>query len=231
MKKKPVVCLIDEDPVVEKGWARSLGAEASLKCYRDPAHLVRAGKKDRELYAGFSCVIMGRYFRNSGFDVISSDIPNLLRAELTAPLFLNWQGYVTKEELNSKFDGKLFHRYGVKWQTLRLRIQKFERLVKEKSILDTPVPQKAIALDKMRTRSRKERCESLLQNMAHKASGNHRQKLEYLAVSDLPSGVTLLESLYQRLMTTKEVEPGCPSEYIASSPVIARRILQEALND
>ena len=40
------------------------------------------------------------------------------------PIFLNWQGYVSKIQLEKCFDGKIFYRFGIRWPTLRDRIKR-----------------------------------------------------------------------------------------------------------
>ena len=127
MKEKPIVCLIDEDEHVKIGWEKSLAHDATLLYFQDHLELFNQATRDENLIKSVSCIIIGRYFRFINLDIVKSSVTNTLRSSTTVPIFLNWQGYITKEEVNSKFDGKLFHRYGVKWQTLRLRIQKFEK--------------------------------------------------------------------------------------------------------
>ena len=146
-------------------------------------------------------------------------------------ILLNWQGYVTKDEVNSKFDGKLFHRYGVKWQTLRLRIQKFEK--NQRMTRKLPPSKEFKITEKQRQQvssiSRPDKCGEILKSMAKKATGPHREKIEFYAYHDRKTGVKLLEAIYNRLLTDKNRPETCPSWYINSSPVIAQRILKEAL--
>lgn len=233
MKKKPIVCVIDDDPNVRLGWRQSLGQDATLIDFRNHKDFLKASEKDPSLISSLQCVIVGRYFKEIDFDMVSSDIPQLIRNSGSGPVFLNWQGYITKEELSNNFDGKLFHKYGVKWQTLRLRIQKFEKCQKQKKhvtdaypILTAQSPQKS---EKKKSSSRPERCEELLKMMASNAKGSHREKIEYLATQDQQSGIALLEAIYNRLVTDKNTPPTCPSRYINSSPVIAKRMLHDAL--
>src|SRR5690606_37737062 len=121
--------------------------------------------------------------KEHNFDLVASEIPRRLKNLGCGPIFLNWQGYLAKEELEASFDGKLFHRYGVKWQTLRLRIQKFEKAQKLKKTtpelqplrpLVAPVESKHIA-------SRPQRCDEVLRIMASNAAGSHREKIEFYA--------------------------------------------------
>jgi hypothetical protein len=65
--------------------------------------------------------------------------------------------------------------------------------------------------------------------MARKATGPHKEKIEYYAYQDQKTGVQLLEAIYNRLLTDKDRPTTCPSKYINSSPVIAQRILHETL--
>lgn len=242
MKQKPSVCLLDEDKSVGIGWEQALGEDASLHYYQDHLELFNAASANKELIPSFSCIIVGRYFKHLGIDTVTSIIPDNLKAQGAQAIFLNWQGYVTKEEVNNKFDGKLFHRYGVKWQTLRLRVQKFEKVQKNtqcKKIISTPshqiesVPQmksqdKALKILINET-SRPIKCSEILKEMARNAYGTHKEKIEHFAYQDTDNGIKLLEAIYDRLLADKNRPSSCPSQYINSSPVIAKRILKEAL--
>lgn len=233
MKQKPIVCLIDEDDKVKRGWEQALGVDALLQYYPDHLELFNHSAREKDLIKNFSCVIIGRHFKQLNLDVVSSNVPDNLKSAGAGPIFLNWQGYITKDEVNSKFDGKLFHRYGVKWQTLRLRIQKFEKTQKfptEKM----PITEKYARVYENKcketaTASRPEKCSALLKEMASKADGIHREKIEFYAYRDVVSGRQLLEAIYNRLLTDKNRPETCPSRYINSSPVIAQRILHNAL--
>ena len=232
MKKKPIVCVIDESDEVRKGWKDSLGQDARLVDFRDHVELVAAAESDPTLVASLHCIIVGRYFKHlGGFDIVTSDALQGLKQSHCGPIFLNWQGYITKEELASSFDGKLFHRYGVKWQTLRLRIQKFEKIQKNRTRCLEPLVEMEVKKGQQEkpTSSRPERCFEILKLMAANASGSHREKIEYFAQHDRKSGIQLLEAIYNRLVTDKNARPGCPSRYINSSPVIAKRMLRDAL--
>lgn len=224
MKHKPIICLIDEDENVRLGWSRALSQDASLVYYQDHLELLNHATRDKGLVTSFSCIIMGRYFKHLNLDIVTSEVPDMIRKVGGGPLFLNWQGYITKEEVHSRFDGKLFHRYGVKWQTLRLRIQKFEKTLRShRKNMDLGRGQ-AIILD-----NKPEKCCQLLRSMAQNASGQHRDKIEFYAQHDKDTGIKLLEAIYNRLLTDKNRPSTCPSRYINSSPVIAQRILHEAL--
>ncbi len=231
MKEKPIACLIDEDENVKIGWSKTLGNDANLIYFQDHLELFNQATRDETLISSFSCIIIGRYFRHINLDIVNSSVPETLRTSGAGPVLLNWQGYITKEEVNAKFDGKLFHRYGVKWQTLRLRIQKFEK--SQKTTRRTVSDEKHNGFLENRFRqqdiSKPEKCTELLKLMARKASGVHKEKIEYYAYQDQKTGVQLLEAIYNRLLTDKNRPSTCPSKYINSSPVIAQRILRETL--
>jgi hypothetical protein len=241
MKPKPIVCLLDEDKEVQLGWQQALGIDADLYAYSDHHQLLAAAAEQRDLVPSFSCIIVGRYFKGINVDVVASNVPDLIREQGGGPILLNWQGYITKEEVMSKFDGKLFHRYGVKWQTLRLRIQKFERHTqqvrpaKSNDHASFEMDDPSIDFEPPKPRSmfenasRPERCEFVLKLMAKAAQGRHREKIEHYIRKDPMTGVRLLEAIYDRLLTDKNRPLDCPSRYINTSPVIAKRILHEAL--
>lgn len=231
MKQKPLICLLDEDPDVRFGWETSLGVDAQLYYFQDHLELFNAAAGQKELIPSFSCVIMGRYFRHINLDVVTSNVPELLREQGAGPIFLNWQGYVTKEEVNVKFDGKLFHRFGVKWQTLRLRVQKFEKNLKSfKPVFEVKKEAQSHFFNKPASSiSRPDKCLEILKTMARNAQSPHREKIEFFAFKDPKKGIELLEAIYDRLLTDKNRPENCPSRYINSSPIIAKRILKEAL--
>lgn len=232
MKQKPLVCLIDEDPFVKEGWSRSLKNDATLHYFRDHLGVFKRAAMERNLIPSYSCIIMSRFYQHLNLDIINSAIPETLKSSGAGPIFLNWQGYVFKEDLMRKFDGKLFHKYGVRWQTLRLRIQKYEKKnhANKQVISDWPVKtNKVIKQDSRSLVSRPERCNAILRSMAQNASGTHREKIESYVERDQKTGIALLEAIYNRLVTDKNRPETCPSKYINSSPVIAKRILQEAL--
>ena len=235
MKEKPVVCLIDEDENVKTGWAHALGNEAQLVYFQDHLELFNQASRDNNLILSFACIIVGRYFKQINIDLVNASVTETLKASGAGPIFLNWQGYITKEEVNAKFDGKLFHRYGVKWQTLRLRIQKFEKSRKSfRATEKNEVSDKHSGFLESNLKyegvSKPEKCAELLKIMARKAAGAHKEKIEYYAYQDQKLGMQLLEAIYNRLLTDKNRPTTCPSRYINSSPVIAQRILQDALS-
>jgi hypothetical protein len=231
MKEKPTVCLIDEDDNVRIGWTKTLGSDANLLYFQDHLELLNQAAREPGLIQSLACIIAGRYFHHIKLDIVKSNVPNTLKASGAGALFLNWQGYITKDEVNTKFDGKLFHRYGVKWQTLRLRIQKFDKAQKntKKPVYDSTqlgflnkgIPDAGV--------SKPEKCTELLKLMARRASGSHKERIEFYAYQDQRTGMQLLEAIYNRLLTDKNRPTSCPSRYINSSPVIAQRILHEAL--
>ena len=114
MRHKPIVCLIDEDENVKLGWQKALANDAKLLYFQDHLELFNQLTRDSELISSFNCIIIGRYFKHLNLDVLNSNVTEPLRSAGGEPIFLNWQGYITKDEVNSKFDGRLFHRYGVK---------------------------------------------------------------------------------------------------------------------
>ena len=232
MKPKPLVCLLDEDPDVRHGWETSLNPDAQLFYFQDHLELFNEAASQRDLIPSFTCIILGRYFRHINLDMVASHVPDLLREQGAGPIFLNWQGYVTKEEVNVKFDGKLFHRYGVKWQTLRLRVQKFEKSLKpfKPSSYEIKKELPASFFSKPASSiSRPDKCMEILKAMARNAEGHHKEKIEFFAFKDPNTGIKLLEAIYDRLLTDKNRPSDCPSRYINSSPIIAKRILKEAL--
>jgi hypothetical protein len=230
MKQKPNICLIDEDENVRIGWAKALEGDANLIYFQDHLELFNRSAHDKHLMGSLACIIVGRYFRHLNLDLVTSGVPETIKSGFRGPLFLNWQGYITKDEVHSKFDGKLFHRYGVKWQTLRLRIQKFE---KTKKLVKKEPYERPLRLTqgtfKTKGHTRPERCSELLRAMAKRAIGEHRARIEYYAMYDQKTGMMLLEAIYNKLLTDKDRPQSCPSRYINSSPVIAQRILHEAL--
>jgi hypothetical protein len=231
MKQKPIVCLIDEDEEVARGWQHTLQHEAEVRAYSDHLTLLRHAAYDKGLLAAFSCIISARFFKKLNLDIVNSNVPELIRAKCAGPLFINWQGFITREELIKKFDGKLFHKFGVRWQTLRLRIQKFEK----KSLQSKPFASEALIKTKIKktsnTRSipKPDRCYALLKAMASNAQGIHRERIEFYANHDPDTGMQLLEAIYSKLVTDKNRPETCPSRYINSSPVIAKRILHDTL--
>ncbi|MBI2603435.1 MAG: hypothetical protein HYW48_10310 [Deltaproteobacteria bacterium] len=230
MKTKPIICLLDEDAEVKQGWELALGPDAQLCYFPDHLELFNTAASQKDLISSFSCIIVGRYFKHINLDTVSSNVTEMLKEHGAGPIFLNWQGYVTKEEVNSKFDGKLFHRYGVKWQTLRLRIQKFEKTLKPAIVPELKRENFPVTFSKPASSiSRPDRCLHILKTMAHNAQGPHKEKIEFYAKKDPKTGVKLLEAIYDRLLTDRERPEDCPSRYINTSPIIAKRILQNAL--
>ncbi|MBC61117.1 MAG: hypothetical protein CMP11_01570, partial [Zetaproteobacteria bacterium] len=176
MKEKPIVCLIDEDENVLLGWSKALGNDATLMYFQDHLELFNQATREEGLINTFSCIIIGRYFKHINLDIVTSNVTDTLRATGAGPVFLNWQGYITKEEVNARFDGKLFHRYGVKWQTLRLRIQKFDKTQKTNRKLSLGDGHPSFLESRLRQQgiSKPEKCSELLKLMARRASGTHK---------------------------------------------------------
>ena len=118
----------------------------------------------------------------------------------------------------------------LKWQTLRLRIQKHE---KSQKVGKEGFEQSSSTFVNSRVRSKKtsrpEKCSEILKIMARNAIGVHKEKIEHYAYYDQKTGIQLLEAIYNKLLTDKDRPASCPSRYINSSPVIAQRILKEAL--
>lgn len=219
---KPVVCLIDENPLVQVGWEKSLESNASLAYYRDHLELFKDAENKPNLISSFSCIITGKNFSHLQFDIVNSDVCEQLRKKSTGPIFLNWQGYISKDYLEKNFDGKIFHRYGVKWHTLRLRIQKLDK----KKIVIKPQVQPSAPTKKI---TKDQKCFELLKSMADRAEGEHKKKIEFYAFKDPSTGIKLLEAIYTSLLTNKDRSFSCPSRYINSSPVIAAKILHDTL--
>ncbi len=225
MSDKPRVCVIDENLLVKVGWERSLGHHADLFFYRDHRPLLEEAAKDPTLIPSFHCIIVGRIYPHINVDIVNSEVPDKIRKQAMGPVFLNWQGYVSKGDLDRSFDGKIFHRYGIKWHTLRLRIQRVERKKGSFDHVHPTTKQRASVLI-----SRSQKCCELLKTMASRADGQHRRKIEMMASSDPETGIKLLEAIYNKLLVDKNRPANCPSRYINSSPVIAARILREVLN-
>lgn len=242
MRVKPKVCVVDEELQVQVGWETSLSKEAALYYYKDFNELLEEAGKDEKLLPSFDCLIIGRYFKESGLDVCSSPVIDTLREKGVGAIFLNWQGYLTKEEIDSRFDGRLFNRYGVRWQTLRSRIQKIKnkksvtgagQAAPRKEPESLASPKSGVPVSKgdavASFRSKPQRCQDLLRSMARKAGGRHKERLEYYASQNHQEGIALLEAIYNRLMTSSQGNTNCPSQYINSSPVVAKSILKQAL--
>ncbi len=230
MRTKPRVCLIDGDPQVKLGWQRSLGTEAELIHYSSKDDVYRALKQDPKNFSSIDCAILARYLNSNEIDLFDSDLAERLKNCGVQAVFLNWQGYLTKEEINQKFDGRLFNKYGVRWQTLRARVQKTKtrKILVRKSPTITVIEQAVVPPIQQ---SKSQRCKDLLKVMARNAVASHRTRLEFYAEYDEPTGVALLEAIYNRLLTAKDRSADCPSRYINSSPVVAKNILQRALFD
>ena len=238
MRVRPKVCLIDEDPQVQLGWTKALNKEATVSCFADYQELLKSMEQDASLLSSFDCIIVSRYFKKMGIDICESSVISDLRSQGANAIFLNWQGYLTKEEIEAKFDGRLFNRYGVRWQTLRSRIQKIKNKKtpltigvsksEDNGLSSKPTPTKTTNVNDV-FQSKPQRCQDLLKSMARQAIGRHREKLEYYAVHNSSEGIALLEAIYNKLLTNTDNSTNCPSRYINSSPVVAKNILKTAL--
>ena len=231
MRSKPKICLVDADIQVKKCWELSLNTEAELHYYDHPRKIVQEARKGSDFLSSFECLIIGRYVNDprGTLDILNSDYPEKFRELGLNVLFLNWQGYLTKQEIEAKFDGRLFNRYGVRWQTLRVRIQKVKsklaqlKKTEEEKVVSPKIEKKQVY------KSKPERCQELLLTMAKNAQGRHREKLEFYAKHDQSTGEKLLEAIYDKLLVKKEDNQNCPSQFINSSPVVAKNILKTAL--
>ncbi len=95
---RPRVCVVDENPLVKVGWERSLGHHAELVFYRDHRALLEDAVKDPTFLPSFQCIIVGRMYPHLNLDIVSCEIPLKLRNMAAGPVFLNWQGYVSKAD-------------------------------------------------------------------------------------------------------------------------------------
>lgn len=230
MKIKPRVCVVDEDENLRLSWQNTLSRDVDYLSFENFPQLLEYAKNNPQYLASIDCLICGRFFQGDSFDVFESSSLDYLREQGVKAIFLNWQGYLTKDEINTKFDGRLFNRFGVRWQTLRSRMQKVKtRRVPAKK--PTVVEAKPVALPKKEAiyQSKPQRCQELLKEMSRRAGGRHREKLRYYAEVDQKNGIALLEALYNRLLIAKESSTDCPSRYINTSPVVAKNILHQAL--
>lgn len=217
------ICVVDDNPLVQVGWERSLNNYAKLFYYKDPRSLMEAAEAETKLIPSFKCIILGRMFPHLYLDIVSTDIPQRIRQQALGPVFLNWQGFISKDYLEKHFDGKIFHRYGIKWHTLKLRIQRIERQkISERNNCSHSQKSRKIV-------TRDQRCQELLNLMGGRASGGHRKKIQYYANHDTKTGIRLLEEIYNQLLISKYRPTSCPSKYINSSPMIAAKILRGVL--
>jgi hypothetical protein len=230
MKVKPRVCIVDEDESVRASWQSTLSRDVEYLDFGNFTQLLDYARANPQYLAGVDCLICARFFQDNTVDIFEGSILDQLREQGVKAVFLNWQGYLTKDEINTKFDGRLFNRYGVRWQTLRSRMQKVKtRKVPLKKA--TSAESAAVASPKKEAiyQSKPQRCQELLLEMSRRAGGRHRDKLQHYAEIDHKNGIALLEALYNRLLIAKESSSDCPSRYINSSPVVAKNILHQAL--
>lgn len=224
--EQPRVCIVDEEQRVQLGWESSLGPRVKLFYFSSPEELLNYEKAHSFFLDSMVCIITSRLFNQKTSDIVQSDFPRQLREKTNAPIFLNWQGYIDKNELERHFDGKIYQRYGVKWITLKHRIMRIGKS-RQQYLGD----QQLNVHHSFRPAgpSREHLCMDLLKKMAENAEGSHKARLEYYIFKDIKTGIMLLEAVYNRLMTSKEIPATCPSRYLNSSPVIAARILEQAL--
>ena len=121
-KTKTKVCVVDSDPMVLQGWKNALASEADCVVFADHRELARMLQAEPGAVAQYSCVVIGRYLGAENFDVVDSNLPELLREQGVSAVFINWPGFLPKEVIENRFEGRLFNRYGVRWGTLRGRI-------------------------------------------------------------------------------------------------------------
>ena len=95
-QENPLVCVVDEDSNVELGWRKSLGRKASLVFFDNPYSLLDSAYE--ALLSNASCFILGRIFGKLDLDIVKTNIPNQVRRKVSAPIFLNWQGYIAKND-------------------------------------------------------------------------------------------------------------------------------------
>lgn len=221
----PRVCIVDEDRRVQETWEKSLGSRVRVHYFSSPGDLLEKDLSQKFFLDSMVCIVMGRLFNDKSLDIVRTEYPARIRRRTSVPVFLNWQGYIDKNDLETNFDGKIYQRYGVKWVTLRHRILRLNRSARG---LMEPVPRGKSSI-RLLTPSRDQLCLELLKRMASNSCGDHQARLEHYAYHDLKTGIKLLEAVYNRLMTSKDIPTTCPSRYLNSSPVIAARIIEKAL--
>jgi len=223
--ENPRVCIVDEDRRVQETWEKSLGSRVRVYYFSSPGELLEREVAQKFFMDSMVCIVIGRLYNNRSLDIVRTEYPAKIRQHTGVPIFLNWQGYIDKNDLDTFFDGKIYQRYGVKWVTLRHRILRLNR--PQKSLIE-PYSHGKSSIRLLKP-NREQLCLELLKKMADNSSGEHQARLEHYACHDLKTGIKLLEAVYNRLMTSKDIPPTCPSRYLNSSPVIAARILERAL--
>ncbi|MDD9951417.1 MAG: hypothetical protein OXT67_07610 [Zetaproteobacteria bacterium] len=234
MSEKPLIAIVDADPMVYEGWEQTLGKDARVLYYPDHLALFKAATQRPQLLGSFACVIIGRYFQDKNIDVCNSSVPESLHTSGAGPIFLNWQGQTERRMHSKKIAGKIMQRFGVKWSTLRSRILKYERTHNvaklPRSLKKGNAGEAQIYEQKyLHEHNITDRCRALLRDMATHANGEHRRRMEHYANHEPSRGVELLEAIYMRLVTDHTPPESCPSRYINTSPVIAKKILETAL--
>ena len=232
MKVKPRVCVVDEDENLRASWHNTLSRDVDFLSFENFFQFFDYLKNNEQCLSDIDVLICGRFFQNDTIDIFESPTLELLREQGVKAVFLNWQGYLTKDEISAKFDGRLFNRYGVRWQTLRSRMQKVKTRKVPLKKATLPAESKPSAHPQRKEalyHSKPQRCQELLKEMSRRAGGRHKEKLRHYAEVDQKNGIALLEALYNRLLIAKEMSSECPSRYINTSPVVAKNILHQAL--
>lgn len=257
MKIKPIICIVDEDISLLECWNDVLDADVEVSYFSDPVKLLESCLSNSERPLNdYACIILGRKFQGGKIDTCKEDWCYQIRRRGGKILLLNWDGPITKGDLEGRFDGKIFHRHGVTWAHLRSRLLKlsqcptgyitseaianaqfnsFRKDLKDRSRNSSENLKKELRNDVSSfdylQNERGQKCKKLLLLMASSAKGQHRDLLLNYANQNSIKGEQLLEALYNRLLlaSTKGFSDNCPSKYINSSPVVAKNILREAL--
>ncbi|MDD9952655.1 MAG: hypothetical protein OXT67_13935 [Zetaproteobacteria bacterium] len=257
MKINPNICLVDEDSTLKDSWKLALDAEVELSFFSDPVKLLeQCAAAPKGFLSQYACIVLGRKFQGGRIDICKDDWCHQIRQKGAKLLLLNWDGPITKGDLEGRFDGKIFHRRGVTWAHLRSRIMKMQSnpnhgflgassrsqsrhkpSLAESSSTMTVAKSSAIESQVSMGRledlklERSHKCKKILLAMAESAHGQHRDLLLNYATLNHDKGRQLLEAIYNRLLlaSTKGFSEDCPSRYINSSPVVAKNLLREAL--
>jgi hypothetical protein len=242
------ICLIDEDPKVQLGWEQTLQPHIEVIVFKHPEEALHFFDKYERSQPMFECIVVARFFINN-LDLLNSDFSEKLSRKALCPILLNWQGYVGVSKLGKKFDGKVFHRFGVKWQTLKVRLQKMDSYLRHQEsklfLMNKKIPKNFLIMNSSTAapqkgtlrsfassfqQAKQRKCSELLLLMATHSDQTMRASLVDCVEKDLEKGIQFLESLYNRLITYREHPPNSPSRYLNTSPVVAARMIREALN-
>ena len=101
--EQPRVCIVDEEQRVQLGWESSLGPRVKLFYFSSPEELLNYEKAHSFFLDSMVCIITSRLFNQKTSDIVQSDFPRQLREKTNAPIFLNWQGYIDKNELEKLY--------------------------------------------------------------------------------------------------------------------------------